>query len=406
MLDGLRIIKSGIFLKKRGFLLCLILFFGFFTFYYVFYPYLIREATFSTVNFRVVQASFSFVIALAILLSIFFIHRINELNAILGCSAATITAIILLLLIPYEAIRVLLIFAVGVFYGIGELAFFSYFWRITVIEERGRIAGVVALIVLPLYFLVGFGLTGTLDLFGTAVLSILLISLSLGATISRPKMEKLTTKRDSEGNTFEKRVIVFYLIPWAVFSIINVTLGVNISLGISQQVTSQFYLTLLALQLIAALLGALIGGVVSDFYGRKLPLAFSLTLYGISAVLVGLVNNSIAYYFSYIANGLSWGILLTMYSFVIWGDLANEKNCFKMYGIGLITFFSATGIGLITQVSEIPLTISALASCMFIFISNIPVILAPELLPSDFREIMKLKLHMKAIRKIGKRNQG
>jgi hypothetical protein len=43
---------------------------------------------------------------------------------------------------------------------------------------------------------------------------------------------------------------------------------------------------------------------------------------------------------------------------------------------------------------------------MLIFISNIPVILAPELLPSDFREKMKLKLHIKTVRKIEKQNQG
>jgi MFS family permease len=406
MLDELRIIKDGILLKKRGYLLCLILFFAFFTFYYVFSPYLIREAITSKVSFREIQASFNFVIALSILFSSFFIHRINGLNAILACSAAITTAIILLLLIPNEAIRVLLIFAVGVFYGIGELAFFSYFWRITALEERGRIAGFVALIALPLYFLIGFGLTETLDLFGTAMLSVILILITLGTTLFRPKMEKLTTKKKIEGNTFEKRFIVFYSIPWIVFSIINATLAVNISLNTSQQVTSYFYLTLLALQLIAALLGALIGGLVADLFGRKLPLAFSLTLYGISSVLAGLVNNSIAYYFSYIANGLSWGILLMMYSFVVWGDLANEKNYFKMYGIGLITFFSATGVGLLLPVSEIPLVISSLASCMLIFISNIPVILAPELLPSDFREKMKLKLHIKTVRKIEKQNQG
>lgn len=407
MLDELRILGNGILLKKRGFLLFLILYFAFFTFYYVFSPYVIRQAIPSGVSFRLIQASFNFVIALAVLSSSFFLHRINGLSAICVCSAAITTAIVLLYILN-EAIRLPLIFIIGVFYGIGELAFFAYFWKLTVPEERGRIGGFVAFISLPLYFFIGFGLTETLDFLGTTVLSVILVLGILAATLLRPKAEVLTTKNDREGNTYEKRVIILYSIPWIVFSLINATLAINISFHTAQQVSSYFYLSLLALQLIAAVFGALIGGLVADFLGRRLPSAFSLTIYGIGTALAGLTQNSVAYYFVYIANGLSWGILLTMYSFVVWGDLANEKNYFKTYAIGLITFFSATGAGLLMEVSQIPLIISSLGSCMLIFVSNIPLILAPELLSSDFREKMKLKLHMTAVRKISEqsKNQG
>src|SRR3989337_2817784 len=144
MLDELRILGSGILLKKRGFFLCLILFFAFFTFYYVFALYVIKQAIPSVVSFRIIQASFTCIIALVMLLSSFFIHRIKGLSIIYTCSTAVSTAIILLLLIPDEVIRIALIFVVGVFFGIGELAFFAYFWKLTVPEERGRIGGFVA----------------------------------------------------------------------------------------------------------------------------------------------------------------------------------------------------------------------------------------------------------------------
>ena len=404
MFDELRILGSGILLKKRGFFLCLILFFAFFTFYYVFALYVIKQAIPSVVSFRIIQASFTFIIALVMLLSSFFIRRIKGLSIIYTCSTAVSTAIILLLLIPNEVIRIALIFVVGVFFGIGELAFFAYFWKLTVPEERGRIGGFVAFISLPLYFLFGVGLAGTLDFLGTAVLSLILILGTIAITLLRPKVEGLTSKKDKAGNTYERRVVILYSIPWIVFSLINATLAGNISSYISQQVSSYFYLSLLALQLIAGVFGAVIGGLIADFFGRRLPLAFSLTLYGIGSALAGLTQNYAVYYFVYIASGLSWGILLTMYSFVVWGDLANEKNYYKMYAIGLITFFSATGVGFLAQLSQIPLVASSLASCMLIFISNIPVILAPELLPSDFLEKIKLKLHMTAIRKINKQS--
>jgi hypothetical protein len=59
------------------------------------------------------------------------------------------------------------------------------------------------------------------------------------------------------------------------------------------------------------------------------------------------------------------------------------------------------------QILQIPLVISSLGSCLLIFLSNIPIFLAPELLPSDFREKMRLKLHMSAVKKMKQsQNQG
>jgi MFS family permease len=132
-------------------------------------------------------------------------------------------------------------------------------------------------------------------------------------------------------------------------------------------------------------------------------------LYGISSALAGISTNFALLYFVYFANGFSWGILLVMYTFVIWGDLSNKENCAKMYAIGFIVFYLTQGIGLLPlgQILQIPLVISSLGSCLLIFLSNIPIFLAPELLPSDFREKMRLKLHMSAVKKMKQsQNQG
>ena len=186
------------------------------------------------------------------------------------------------------------------------------------------------------------------------------------------------------------------------FSLINVTLAKSISFHISQQVSSPSYLFLTVLQLVAAFFGALSGGVIADFFGRRASLVFSLTLYGVSSALAGIASSYAVLYFVYIANGLSWGILLAMYSFVVWGDLANKENSAKMYAIGFMIFYVSQVIGLLPfeQMLQTPLFVSALVSCLLIFLSNIPIFLAPELLPSDFREKIKLKLHITAVKKI------
>jgi uncharacterized membrane protein YeiH len=297
---------------------------------------------------------------------------------------------------------------VGIFFSIGQLAFFTYFWNLTVPEERGRIAGLIGFVSFPFYFIVAPIIVETLDFPGIVMLSIVLSLGLLSVILLRPEKAVLTAKKDERENHSEKRTVLLYSIPWILFSLINATLAKNISLNISQQVPSSFYFFLTILQVIGVIFGAIFGGIIADFFGRRLSLAFSLTLYGISSALAGLTKINEILSFVYVANGLSWGILLTLYTFVVWGDLANKENCAKMYSIGLITLYLTIGVGLLpTQIAQIPLVVSSLLSCLLIFLSNVPLILAPELLPSDLRERIKLKLHMRAVRKIKQaQNQG
>jgi hypothetical protein len=333
-------------------------------------------------------------------------RRINELRLIYASSIAILIASILLFFTSSEAYRLTIIIAMGVFFSAELLAFFCYFWKITLPEERGRVAGLIGLVTLPFYFIAVPVVAETLDFHTTVMLTIFLSLGTLAIMLLGPQKAVLPSKRNERKDRFEKRTILLYTIPWILFSLINATLAQNISLSIMQQVSSSFYLFLLGLQVVGVIVGAGIGGIIADFIGRRLSLALSLTLYGTSSALVGLIQSNEIFSLAYIANGLSWGILLTLYIFVIWGDVANKENCAKMYSIGLATYYSALGLGLLsTQIAQIPLVVSALASCLLIFLSNVPLILAPELLPSDFRERIKLKLHMNTIRRIYKQSK-
>jgi MFS family permease len=409
MHDKMSVMKYGILLTKRGFLVNLIFSFIFFTLYYVVSLYILPHVVFlSAENLLIVQASFHFTIAIALLLTGFFIHKFNKLRVIYACSIVTSIVTVLLFFVSNDILRLIIIFAVGIFFSIGQLAFFTYFWNLTVSKERGRIGGLIGFVSFPFYFIVVPIIVETLDFPMTAMLSIVLSLGLLSVILLRPEKAVLTAKKDERGNYSEKRTVLLYSIPWVLFSLINATLAKNISLNILQQVPSSFYLFLTILQAIGVIFGALSGGVIADFFGRRLSLAFSLTLYGISSALAGIVTSDEALSFVYVANGLSWGILLVLYTFVVWGDLSNKENCAKMYSIGLITLYLTIGVGFLPmQIAQIPLIVSSLASCLLIFLSNVPLILAPELLPSDFRERIKLKLHMNAVKKIKQsQNQG
>ena len=400
------ILKDGVRITKRHFLVTTLLFSFLFTLYFVFSLYLPRHFISSPDARLLIQASVNFAIAVTLLLMIFVINRISKLRLIYASSVATAIAAALLFLTSNEALRIVTLITMGVFFAMGLLAFFTLFYRSTIAEERGRTAGLIGFFSLPFCFVILPLVAETLDFPSTIMLSILL---SLGTLIAgrlMPNEASLITKEIKRGNYSEKRIVFLYSIPWLIFSLINVTLAKSISFSISQQVSISLYLVLIISQLLGVVLGAVIGGVVADFFGRRLALVFSLTLYGASSALIGIFQNNETFALAYLGNGLSWGILLTLYFFVIWGDFSNTENCSKMYSIGLVIYYVTMGFGVIPlQTSQLPLVISALTSCLLVFLSNIPVVLAPELLSSDFRERIKLRLHMNAARKIAEKSR-
>jgi hypothetical protein len=403
MLEKLNPMKYGILLTKRGLLLTIIFSFVFYTSYFVFFLYVPQYFIPVGNNRLTIQASFNFVIAITLLLVSFFIHKINKLHAIYACSIATSIFAGLLLLVSMDIFRLVFIFVIAIFFSAGQLAFLIYFWNLTGSEERGRVAGLDGFFSLIIYTVIYATVAQNFDFNSAVTLGIALSLGPLTVALLKPEKKMLTTKKDKPGYYFEKRTIFLYLIPWILFSLINATLAKNISFQISQQVLPSLYVFFIILQGFGTVFGTLAGGVTADFFGRRASLAFSLTLYGISSALAGIANYNLLY-FVYIANGFSWGILLAMYTFVIWGDLSNKENCAKMYAIGFAIFYLTQGIGLLPleQIFQIPLVVSSLGSCLLIFLSNIPIFLAPEILPSDFRERIRLKLHMNAVKKIRK----
>ncbi len=397
---------TGVQLTKRGFLVTLTLFFTFFIWYFVFAPLALQHVVGSIDGiYPIVYGAFNFVIGISLILSGFFIHQFNKIRLIYRCSITISIVTIVLLFVSNIILKLAMIFIGGIFFGIGQLVFLTFFWSLTVPEERGRISGIAGFSILPFFHIIWLT-AENLDFFGIIFLGLILNLGMLGIRLLRPEQKiLLTRKREEKGYIPEKKTVLFYAIPWIIFSLINATLASNISLNVFLRLPSYLYVILLVLQMIASGVGALGGGIIADLFGRKLSLIFSLTLYGISSALGGFVEDYAVFYFIYVVNGLNWGILWVLYGSVVWGDLANQESYAKRYALGLTVFHLSMGTGnlLSFQISQISILVSALMSCVFIFLSNIPLILAPELLTSDFQEKIKLKVHINVIKKIRKK---
>jgi len=265
---------------------------------------------------------------------------------------------------------------------------------LTTLDERGRVAGFIEFLYL-LFSSIIFVFIRNQSLHIVAVFNIFISLIILFFESSYFK--KRPEPDPSEHTKFERKTIIFYLIPWIAFSLINATTAKIISLQASKYIIPLFSY----LMIVIGAIGALVGGAISDFTGRKIPLAFALTLYGISSVFSAFVEVYILVNFMFIITGLTWGIISTLYLFVVWGDLADKKTYQYTYSIGLATFFAISGLGLLLtpEILKVSLFIASITNCLIIFISNIFIFLAPEILPSDVREKNYFKLYIYLIKR-------
>jgi len=395
------IFLTGIRLNKRGLMVAAIPCFPFLAWYYIFSIEVLKFIVDrSTKTFLIYNMSFNFLVSFTLILSSSLICRIDKPSVIYVWSILSSIGTVFIVLAPTDALKLAIYFLLGAAFGVGLLAFFTYFWDLTVPQERGRVAGLIGFVFLPILRLV-YAFAANLDFFGTAVLCIILNLWILAIKPLDPEKTALSiTKKDSKGSNPEKRIVLLYSIPWMFSSLINATLAKTISFHTSQYfLPSQMLFGVL--QVIGGGLGAIIGGVIADFFGRRPALTFTLTLFGINSAISGLANRYEVFYFIGIGTGLTWGILLTLYLFVIWGDLADVETCARRYSIGLATFFLASGVGafLSPLLLEIPLSVASNISSLLIFLSNVPLILAPETLPLDFREKIRLELYIYLIKR-------
>jgi MFS family permease len=395
------VLLIGVRLSKRDLAALTIPYFSFFAWsnilLYRILSYIIGE---SNEILPILSGSLCFSVSFGIILACFLVQRVPKASLIATWTIFSSVGTILITLIPNTTVRIAIFLLLGAIFGIGLLALFAFFWETTAPEERGRVSGLIgflSLLIIPLVY----ASVGNPDFSVTLILSIILNSATVAVRLLRPKRETIQPVRRDLERHIDKRTVLLYSIPWLAFSLINATLGKTISLYVSHQFDPNSVALLVTLQVIGGSIGALLGGLMADFVGRRPSLVTGLILYGISSAISGLAQSYELFYLSYIGIGLTWGIFLTLYLLVVWGDLANVETRLRMYSIGLVIFYSTTGVGALfgSQLSYVPLMVASIVSCLVIFLSNIPLLFAPELLPQDFRERIRLKSYLSFIKR-------
>ncbi|MCW3999706.1 MAG: hypothetical protein NWE93_05665 [Candidatus Bathyarchaeota archaeon] len=294
-------------------------------------------------------------------------------------------------------------FFFGASIGIGLPSCLSYFADVTTIETRGLLGGII------------WGLTGF------AVLCILasLISLQvetfvflavltawrfLGALISpimnrhyKPEIQK-TTKAPSYISILRNRQILLYLFPWIMFSIINFAES-----PLVEAAFPTMYSSMQVFEYALAGIFAIIGGALSDIIGRKRIVIVGFVMLGIEyAVLSAFSGSQTVAYLFLILDGITWGLLFSVFFTVIWGDLGERYEKEKFYTVGGMPFLLSTFLTIIVTpyADSIPLSTAFSIASFFLFLAVIPLMYAPETLPEKTMKDRELKSYIEKAQKM------
>jgi len=393
--------KINVRLTKRGFLVLFIPYLTTSTWYYLFFARIsdhIIKSLGLTSQIIWVNVCFNFSTVFSILIGCLFVDKVDKVHIIYTWAAVMPIATILIMFASNLVYILVLLFLLGAMFGISLLAYCAYFCGLTNTDERGRVGGTIVFIFLLSYPIF---LSFSFNSFSTLATFVFLGVFTFIIHLLKPKERTgLTTKEKVSAVQSNNKSLFLYLTPWIIFCAINATLAYVVTNYLTHQF-SEFAFQAQFLKYLTASLGALIGGLFTDWIGRKMALSIGLVSYGIGAALTGLASTPFVCIFSAVLNGLSWGIFLLLYTLVIWGDLASKKVCAPFYAAGFIPLYFLEGLGLLVlpKILYMPVVYAALVSSFLIFLSNVPIIFAKELLPQYVAEKMYLGLHIQWIKR-------
>ena len=114
---------------------------------------------------------------------------------------------------------------------------------------------------------------------------------------------------------------------------------------------------------------ALIGGFVADIAGRKRVVIAGFVLLGIEyAAMTVFSGYTFAMYVFTVLDGITWGLLFSVFLTVIWGDLGEHFEKEKFYALGGIPFLLANFLSILLEpyAADIPVATAFTVASFFL----------------------------------------
>jgi MFS family permease len=333
-------------------------------------------------------------------------NRISRLNfiyfwTILGVGTSLLPA----LLNGVEVMHVLTIsILLGASFGLGIPSCLAYFAEYTLVENRGRIGGITLLtanMIAPL-FAIAF------SMFSLIANSIIFAAWrAFGLIILFLKPQENTASEGKKGYSFSEilhdKPFILYFIAWLMFCLVDRFEG-----PIMRNFLGDFFHFMQIMGPIIGSLSAFIAGILSDWIGRKRMVLYGFATLGIAYAIIGIAPAArISWYFFFVINSITAGILFVAFILILWGDLSKSGAREKYYAIGEIPLFltSIIELSLAPYVMLIPETSAFSVAAFFLFLAVMPLLYAPETLPEKKIELRQLRKYAEAARKVKEKHE-
>lgn len=289
----------------------------------------------------------------------------------------------------------------GISFGLGMPSCLAHFANRTSFENRGRIGGIIFFAIsisTPLVVMLSYTNLQLISIIsavwrGVGFAMILLLKIPEENVLEKGKHISLI-------RVLQNRSFLLYLVPWFMFSFIA---GFE-KLIFEHLLESDVYEFLGMIESIIGTFFALVGGLISDWIGRKRVVIYGFISLGLAYAVVGILPISpLSWLFNRIVDGIAWGMFLVLFVSVLWGDLSPRGigSAERYYVVGSIPFFFADFIGsLFTPYVWIPASAAFSMASFFLFTAVLPLMYAPETLPAKKIELRRLRKYVEAARKV------
>lgn len=286
----------------------------------------------------------------------------------------------------------------GISVGVGLPSCLSFFAGITKIENRSFVGGII-------WSLVGVFVLGFAFLFTILqheMLILLIVWRILGVFIFKILNQNYKKEEVQETPSYfellkDKRILL-YLFPWIMFSIINFAEAPMIEVAIGEG-----YVVLQLITWFIVGIFAIIGGYIADIVGRRRVIIAGFVMLGIEYATMSIFYEQVfAGYLFMVLDGVSWGLLFSVFFMSLWGDLGQNHIKEKYYVLGGLPYLLSNFLYVLIKpiASTNDMSTAFTIASFFLFLAILPLIYTTETLPEKKIKERELKNYLDNAQKI------
>ncbi len=305
-----------------------------------------------------------------------------------------------------------LLFLSSFSFGVGSLAVALFFSDVTSPHERGKIVGLLLLIIFLASASIRMILFGLLDLGQTSLYTLYVSMLVLGLiSIFTIPWKIKTLEFESSGNDFAHllslSLILLSNLFWK-FGTQNIVYA-DLNSKLLEYIDS---IDLLSFSWLVIGLSAFLFGRLSDTIGRSKILDIVCILFGTEYIIFQFSESMFAKFLVFLLDKFAWGALISVGLWIIWADFSASRNIGLNYAKAWVIFWLVFGIAFSTHITlasgehifgyDFGLSPSQLSSIclLFCFVALLPLQNAKEPLQDKIpRKIFQISLEKRTVSK-------